>query len=67
MQEENLSPEQSLKLIQSMINKTKQDMSDNGIYFLVWGWLLSLPVRVNSFSSMFMIIQGTTSCGALFL
>ena len=22
-----------------MISKTKQDMSDNSIYFLVWGWL----------------------------
>jgi hypothetical protein len=22
-----------------MIGKTKQDMSDDGIYFLVWGWL----------------------------
>jgi uncharacterized membrane protein YfcA len=39
MTEEKFSPEQSLHLIQSMISKTKQDMSDNGIYFLVWGWL----------------------------
>ena len=39
MQPENLSPEQSLQLIQSMISKTKQDMSDNSIYFLVWGWI----------------------------
>lgn len=39
MQEENFSPEQSLQLIRSMISKTKQDMSDNSIYFLVWGWL----------------------------
>lgn len=39
MQEEKFSPEQSLQLIQSMISKTKQDMSDNSIYFLVWGWL----------------------------
>jgi hypothetical protein len=39
MQQENLSPEQSLQLIQSMISKTKQDISDNSIYFLVWGWL----------------------------
>ncbi len=39
MQQENFSPEQSLRLIQSMISKTKQDMSDNSIYFLVWGWL----------------------------
>lgn len=39
MAEENFSPEQSLRLIQSMISKTKQNMSDNSIYFLVWGWI----------------------------
>jgi hypothetical protein len=39
MSEEKFSPEQSLQLIHSMISKTKQDMSDKGIYFLVWGWL----------------------------
>jgi hypothetical protein len=39
MAEEKFSPEQSLQLIQSMISKTKQSMSDNSIYFLVWGWL----------------------------
>lgn len=39
MKEENFSPEQSLQLIQSMISKTKQAMSDNSIYFLVWGWI----------------------------
>ena len=39
MQQEKFSPEQSLHLIQSMISKTKQVMSDNSIYFLVWGWL----------------------------
>jgi hypothetical protein len=39
MAEENFSPEQSLQLIRSMISKTRQNMSDNSIYFLVWGWL----------------------------
>jgi hypothetical protein len=39
MQQENFSPEQSLQLIRSMISKTKQDMSDNSLYFLVWGWI----------------------------
>ncbi|MBI3137744.1 MAG: hypothetical protein HYZ15_04085 [Sphingobacteriales bacterium] len=37
--EEKFSPEQSLELIQSMIRKTRQTMSDKSIYFLVWGWL----------------------------
>jgi hypothetical protein len=39
MQQENFSPEQSLQLIRNMINKTRQEMSDNSIYFLVWGWI----------------------------
>jgi hypothetical protein len=39
MSDKNFSPEQSLQLIQSMIGKTRQSMSDNSIYFLVWGWL----------------------------
>lgn len=39
MTNENFSAEQSLQVIRSMINKTKQEMSDNGIYFLVWGWI----------------------------
>ncbi len=39
MREEKFTPEQSLELIRSMISKTREDMSDNGIYFLVWGWI----------------------------
>lgn len=39
MQQEKFSPEQSLQLIQSMIRNTKQEISDNSIYFLVWGWI----------------------------
>lgn len=39
MSEENFSPQESLQLIQSMISKTKQHMSDSSIYFLIWGWL----------------------------
>ena len=39
MTEENFSPQESLRLIQSMITKTKQDISGNSIYFLVWGWI----------------------------
>jgi hypothetical protein len=39
MTNENFSAEQSLQVIRSMISKTKQDMSDDGIYFLVWGWI----------------------------
>ena len=40
MNEENFDPVQSLRLIQSMIDKTKQDISNKSIYFLVWGWII---------------------------
>lgn len=38
MQEENFSPEESLKLIQNMIAKTRRDFGDNSRHFLLWGW-----------------------------
>lgn len=37
--QENFSPRQSLLLIQSMIDKTKADISENRFYFLLWGWI----------------------------
>lgn len=39
MAEENFSPAESLQLIQSMIAKTRRDMGDNSIHFLLWGWI----------------------------
>ena len=37
--EEDFSPQESLQVIQSMIDKTKENISYNRIYFLMWGWL----------------------------
>ena len=42
--EENFSPQQSLALIQSMITKTKNNLSDNRFYFLLWGWLSFIAI-----------------------
>jgi hypothetical protein len=39
MTEEKFSPKDSLQLIRSMIDKTRQDISDKSIYYLVWGWI----------------------------
>lgn len=39
MEQENFSPQESLRLIQNMINKTRQDMGDNSKHFLLWGWI----------------------------
>lgn len=39
MEQENFSPQDSLKLIQTMIAKTRRDMGDNSNQFLLWGWV----------------------------
>ena len=36
----NLKPEQSLQIIESMINRTKSNMHDSSFYFLLWGWVV---------------------------
>lgn len=38
MLNERFSPEESLLLIQTMIAKTRVDISDKSHYFLLWGW-----------------------------
>jgi hypothetical protein len=38
-QEEKFSPEESLLLIRSMIDKTKSNAAADSFYFLTWGWL----------------------------
>lgn len=40
MQQENFSPEQSLQLIDTMINKAKNQFSENGFLYLLWGWVI---------------------------
>lgn len=39
MEAEKFSPHESLKLIQAMLDKTKQDMGNNSVHFLLWGWV----------------------------
>ena len=37
--EKELSPQESILLIQAMISKTKSAVADNSFYLLFWGWL----------------------------
>lgn len=39
MEDKELSPEESLNLINSMIGKARKRYTDNSFYFLLWGWL----------------------------
>jgi hypothetical protein len=36
----SFTPEESLRVIQTMIEKTKTTVADNSFYFLLWGWLV---------------------------
>ena len=39
---DNLSGEQSLQIIQDMIRSAKQEQKDNGMGWIIWGWMLFL-------------------------
>lgn len=47
--EDNFSPEQSLELIQSMIQKTRTNISENRFYFLLWGWYVFAAILLQFF------------------
>jgi hypothetical protein len=38
--ENDFSPQQSLQLIESMINRAKDKFAEDGFMYLVWGWLV---------------------------
>src|SRR5687767_1021340 len=42
--DKNLSPQESLHLIEAMIAKTKANISENTFYFLMWGWLAFVAI-----------------------
>lgn len=39
MSQENFSPQESIRVIQSMIDKTRQEISIKSHFYLVWGWI----------------------------
>jgi hypothetical protein len=47
--EENFSPQDSLELIQSMISKARNNLSENSFYFLFWGWFVFLAILLQFF------------------
>ena len=44
---QKFSAEQSLQVIQSMIEKAKQDVANNSFYLLLWGWLIFITAILN--------------------
>lgn len=39
MDDQEISPEESLDLIQAMIGKARKRYTDNSFFFLLWGWI----------------------------
>ena len=46
-QEKKLTEQESLLIIQEMIQKAKQDVAKNSFYFLLWGWLIFIAALLN--------------------
>lgn len=53
MQEQEFSPQDSLSLIESMINKAKNRFNENGHLYLLWGWVILLCSLVSFVSVYF--------------
>lgn len=51
MQQQEFSPQDSLSLIESMINKARNRFSENGHLYLLWGWVI-LICSIVSFVSL---------------
>jgi hypothetical protein len=53
MHEQEFSPQDSLSLIESMINKAKNRFNENGHLYLLWGWVILLCSLVSFVSVYF--------------
>jgi hypothetical protein len=40
MQDDNITQQESLAIINSMINKARNQFSENGFVYLLWGWVI---------------------------
>ena len=45
--EKPMNSEESILIIQRMINTAKEDLEDNSFYFLLWGWLVFAACIIN--------------------
>lgn len=53
MEDKELSPQESLNLIQAMISKARKRYSDNGYYFLLWGWITAIASLFHFFTATY--------------
>ena len=43
-EEKKLKPEESLQIIEQMIQKAKTNLHDSSFYFLLWGWIVLIAI-----------------------
>jgi hypothetical protein len=53
MEEPKMSEQDSMKLIASMINKAKNQVSENGFLYIIWGWVIIICCAVQFLSDQF--------------
>lgn len=49
MKEKEMSPQESMDLINSMIGRARRRYTDNSFYFLLWGWIVLLASAIHFF------------------
>lgn len=49
-----LNEKEALLLIEEMINSTKQEVKDNGFYYILWGWLVFIAAITDYVLLVFM-------------
>lgn len=53
MEDKELSPQESLALIQQMIGKARKRYTDNSFYFLLWGWITMVASLFHYFTATY--------------
>tara|TARA_R110001592_G_scaffold17115_8_gene72483 strand:- start:1517 stop:2098 length:582 start_codon:yes stop_codon:yes gene_type:complete len=53
MEEKELTPQESMALIQSMIGKSRKRYSDNSFFFLLWGWIVLIASLTHFYLSTY--------------
>ena len=70
MEEKNLTEQESMLIIQQMINTAKHEQKDDGIGWIIWGWLLflvSVLTYINLYTKWFSTYYFWSYFGALSL
>lgn len=57
MEEKEINLSESLSIIQSMVNKTQRQFSDDSFYYIMWGWLVLAASIIHFVLMQFNIVQ----------